>query len=105
LRLREHSQKILQGPPETAISNGKCPEIVSVKSCIFCLINQGNTVFVLFVRDVRGNDIPVKKRRFLSEIPFSVATLCRDNSPFRFRIKLKKFRYLSFLRSRGNSGL
>ena len=40
---------------------------------------QGNTAFVLFDRDARGNGIPVKNRRFLSEISVTLATPCRDN--------------------------
>ena len=40
---------------------------------------QGITAFVLFDRDVRGDGIPVKNSRFLSEISLTLATPCRDN--------------------------
>ena len=36
---------------------------------------------MLFDRDARGDGIPVKKRRFLSEISVTLATPCRDNLP------------------------
>ena len=42
---------------------------------------QGNTAFVLFDRDACGDGIPVKNRRFLSEISVTLATPCRDNLP------------------------
>ena len=51
---------------------------------------QGNTAFVLSNRDSRGDGIPVKNRRFLSEISVTHATPCRDNLTFRLRIKLRR---------------
>ncbi len=80
----------------TATSTRNCnflrqvPGNCSDKELYFPPDYQGNTAFVLFDRDVCGNGIPVKNRCFLSEISVTHATWCRDNSPFRLRIKLRR---------------
>ena len=60
-------------------------EIKKTFSCNY----QGNTASVLSDRDAHGDVISVKNRRFLSEISLSLPP-CRDNSPFRLRIKLRR---------------
>ena len=55
------------------------PGNCSDKEPYFLPDQQGITAFVLFDRDARGGSIPVKNRRFLSEISLTLATPCRDN--------------------------
>ena len=69
-----------------AISTRNCnflrqvPGNCSDKEPYFLPDYQGNTAFVLFDRDARGDGIPGKNRLFLSEISVTLATPCRDNS-------------------------
>ena len=71
--------------PETSTRNRnfqrQVPGNCSDKEPYFPPDYQGNTAFVLFDRDARGDGIPVKNRRFLSEISVTLATPCRDNLP------------------------
>ena len=55
------------------------PGNCSDKEPYFLPDQQGITAFVLFDRDACGDGIPVKNRRFLSEISVTPATPCRDN--------------------------
>ena len=57
------------------------PGNCSDKEPYFLPDQQGITAFVLFDRDACGDGIPVKNRRFLSEISVTLATPCRDNLP------------------------
>ena len=68
-----------------AISTRNCnfqrqvPGNCSDKEPYFLPDNQRITAFALFDRDVSRDGIPVKNRRFLSEISLTLATPCRDN--------------------------